>query len=1139
LPARHGRIHQGTSLLLFIFLLTIQTAGTSRAQEPEPLFVETLALDIKTADYYELLAWVRRLGLTDSGDRSQLQARLYEYYAIAPPVEEQAITSKRIFIRSAKSTEYFTVSPIEEDYLLLAGDVVVELQDDEAAVTHRIQAQRILVNQSQKILTATGDIEYVLERRGDEPEIFRGDSFSFNLEDWAGQFTEGRGEIEREVEADSHVTFFYVGDTISRQPNDTVVLDDGSVTSCDLLEDPHWRIEASKIWVLAPEEWAISDAVLYIGRVPVFYLPFFFKPGDEFFFHPSIGYRNREGNFIQTTTYLLGSKAQAESAFSFLRITDSQPEEFEREIRGLFLKRGPRKKRPSVEDNRTLKVLLDVYSRLGGFAGVVGEFPPEVRFKGGIGISRSLVVDPATEAYTPYDTGELSSRWNSSSLLGLILPFRFGWETHFLLRSGKQSASGRFELYSDPFFPEDFFLRAEKVDWSGLLRLPEEEEAAAPTTGWDLLPQGKDNFSWQVAGRLAFPSFPPYLEEFSVSRLDLAFYWQSRNVPNYTEALEKGDPSRKFYFPNRLLFPSATLRIRGSILQIPSLSASRREKEAGEPEPGKGFKVQEQEEEEPESPQESEEVPEEAFLVPQPKGDLAVPSIDVAGSSLTISYDLQPRLLLETQFNHGNWIRPGDVDFGTRFSAINLSGKQRLLYGFDLTDLIRGTGEIAFDGALNGSYNRAADVTDLEWDSRRLSDYTDSGFDLNSTLALSFTPPFLLGEDYSWDLSYGLNWDFYGYHFDTLVAGLPIYAATAFDWSTGTVRSHSLGSSFVASGGDVPDSLAVVAALPPLSGSVAGKLDHTYGLLNTKVAWGYKETDPQIRQWLFDPLSIIEAATLDPWLRLGGSLSLDLNTSTVEDAAVSLGFLRLSPGDPHFLFEQEFLFGPASVPLNKSTTSLQAYGVQASFVAEQLIPITIDTVKGEWKPTGIQKVLVPSSLLLSYSSPDVSRTFWKNRVTLEGRISTSWRLNLQEFTKSILDFTFAMNFSVYQFLEFSLAVSSFNTKTYRYIPAYAALADEPWVNPLVDLLRSFNFFNISDRLLSSFNLRTISMKLVHHLHDWDLSAEYTGKQSIKTLPDGSEEYIWAPVFTISLEWRPIPEIQKQISGNEDGTNLRG
>ena len=302
------------------------------------LYLRTLAKDIGTADYYELLAWCQRLDLDDTGDRASLQSRLYRHYSVSPDLKTKDKPKKRIVIQSASHTEYFTIEEIDEDYIVLQGDVIVEFIDEEENVAHTIRAQRITINQTQNLLTATGDIRYTL-KRGDEPaEEFKSRRFSFNMENWDGVFIQGEGKTEREVEPEEWITFTYFGESITRLENDTVILENGTLTSSENTREPYWYIRASKIYVLAPGEWAIQDAVLHVGRVPMFYIPYFFKPGDELFFHPALGYRNREGNFVQTTTYLVGRKQETGGSLSFLRVTEAETEQYEQVIKGLYLR---------------------------------------------------------------------------------------------------------------------------------------------------------------------------------------------------------------------------------------------------------------------------------------------------------------------------------------------------------------------------------------------------------------------------------------------------------------------------------------------------------------------------------------------------------------------------------------------------------------------------------------------------------------------------------------------------------------------------------------------------------------------------------------------------------------------------------
>ena len=94
------------------------------------------------------------------------------------------------------------------------------------------------------------------------------------------------------------------------------------------------------------------------------------------------------------------------------------------------------------------------------------------------------------------------------------------------------------------------------------------------------------------------------------------------------------------------------------------------------------------------------------------------------------------------------------------------------------------------------------------------------------------------------------------------------------------------------------------------------------------------------------------------------------------------------------------------------------------------------------------------------------------------------------------------------------------------------------MNPVVDLARSFNFFNPPDRFLSAFKIRSLSAKAVHHLHDWDLSFEYAGTPKLVTNEFGTRQYEWSPTFAIRLQWIPVPELKAAVSGDRGGIRVR-
>jgi hypothetical protein len=73
-----------------------------------------------------------------------------------------------------------------------------------------------------------------------------------------------------------------------------------------------------------------------------------------------------------------------------------------------------------------------------------------------------------------------------------------------------------------------------------------------------------------------------------------------------------------------------------------------------------------------------------------------------------------------------------------------------------------------------------------------------------------------------------------------------------------------------------------------------------------------------------------------------------------------------------------------------------------------------------------------------------------------------------------------------------------------------------------------------DREESSFKLQSINLSLVHNLHDWDFSLTYSGKP---VLDEDAHTYEWVPSLTILLQWKPIPEMKKEITYDEDGLNF--
>ena len=84
----------------------------------------------------------------------------------------------------------------------------------------------------------------------------------------------------------------------------------------------------------------------------------------------------------------------------------------------------------------------------------------------------------------------------------------------------------------------------------------------------------------------------------------------------------------------------------------------------------------------------------------------------------------------------------------------------------------------------------------------------------------------------------------------------------------------------------------------------------------------------------------------------------------------------------------------------------------------------------------------------------------------------------------------------------------------------------PSVSLLQDLWWSLAFWDRSLRQQSNFNAESISLSLIHHLQDWDLSFELTAEP---VLDEATDQFEFTPTFSIIVQWIPVPEIRSTIS----------
>ena len=141
-------------------------------------------------------------------------------------------------------------------------------------------------------------------------------------------------------------------------------------------------------------------------------------------------------------------------------------------------------------------------------------------------------------------------------------------------------------------------------------------------------------------------------------------------------------------------------------------------------------------------------------------------------------------------------------------------------------------------------------------------------------------------------------------------------------------------------------------------------------------------------------------------------------------------------------------------------------------------------------------------------------------------------MNILQFTDNNLDFSLTFDFWLYRFLQLRLTTTSYNNRTFLYFPKLAEKLGQARVDPLSDLIDSFNFFDREARERSAFNLRSIKVEAIHYLHDWNLSLSYEGRPYLLETVDPNE-YQWKSTFSVILQWQPIPEFRANIRQSWD------
>ncbi len=1073
--------------------------------------LDVTEMDIRTSTLSELADWCRSLGLSEGGTRDELARRLREYYSLGTPetpiplADDEKGAPKTIVIESARSTEYFTLQVVDEEYARLVGNVVISLKEGDTV--HRIKAWEIIYNRTRNTMTARGGVEYFKEG-GDTIETFRGDSLTVNLDTWAGVFTDGASE--RSI-SDDETAYRFEGNVISRSEDDVTVLKDATITNAKN-EKNYWSIHASKIWLMPGSDWAIFNAILKVGEIPLLYIPFFFLPADEIVFHPVIGYRSREGNFFQTTTYILGRpKASTSTEQSITKILGSGGD-MERTREGLFL-RSTGKKARDPNDTR-LSILFDAYANLGIYLGTELELPKKgilnsMNLSFGIGFTRDIH-EELTGYYTPFAPDfDGSSNWNSSKLFSLEVPFRYRLKTSGGISGKAGNLSWDIPFYSDPFVEKDFMNRSEEMDWANMIKRGSEVEE-------DLLNENAlSSYEMRLTGSSNPPvtALNPYISQISISNISSFLTFKTRNTPDYATS---DSPDRVFFFPDKFTLISVSSSISGTPYTY-GTTAAKKPSDPGTSSPEDSLQSLGV----PRSPWD--EIPDAGDtatpgvspddLVPPPlKQTFTIPT-PIRWPSLTLGYNLNPGGALEMQYNSSsaNWLEPEDVNWGdisSVLSLVKLSGNINLTARDDLnyyTITFGISGDSSWKGYSYINPDSADFNTQVKIDNANLTNYRSTYFTTSSEFTTTIRP---LPQHAVWGNS-SVKYTLKNLLVKTVFDGTaedPDWNIVTSSWDKDNIETHKFTTNIAALVWDKNQSFVLDTDLPPREGAITTTANLRFWYTETYI--NGKIRDP-FEVPIYDPYTFTET------LRFGTS-----------------EYLRYS-----------MVYDPEADQITSISAGLGFKGFTATFSAAYQVPYDFNPTPPDsgWKLSSDEKELLPKDFILGYNKNFGKENLWKNRISFLINVGSSLNFDLQRYTYSSFTFNLGATLKIKDILDISVSTKSANSVIYRYvqdIPFFSLPVTVPGEkNVFKDLINSFRFDNMELRKSSGFKLKELALDLTHYMGDWNMNlnimlAPYL---DMTTMP---YNYKFNTQISFLVTWLPISEIKSEIKYDKDDFTFR-
>ncbi|MGL4986798.1 MAG: hypothetical protein ACRC5H_06650 [Treponemataceae bacterium] len=1046
-----------------------------------------------------------------------------------------------VTIEQAERTHSQKDKATDESVIIFSGGVRLSVQKD--STTINIAAQSVQFNRERQTLYAEGNIVFEQKKSGDEGETLTAKTLLLKIKTLEGIFDDSRivQQKSNALNLSNGSVMVIFSDISGKEESGTVAFKNADLTFCDV-EDPHWKIKASRIWLLPGNEFAFFNALIYVGPVPVAYLPFFYYPKDELIFNPVFGSRTREGWFVQTTTYIVGRKPlqQADddkSLYNFIQPTQLMEQKRE----GLLLRNlnDPAKNIPK----HTVKIIGDYYSGLGALAGVDTSF----KFDSGIfknldfnlylGFSRNLYANPKVDSqifpakYIPFnpDTGEME--WNSSNLFGLVLPFRYSANIKMDISHSVFSLNMSIPINSDPYFKDDFLKRSEFMDWLGYAtKIGSSSSATEDSTAESSI---TSEFSWVLSGSLSpkVTILNPFITTLQISSIESSILFRSKDDTTLHESKKNIDPLRKFYFPHQITPAKFSVKIGGTIFSTQSTKTREAAEKKEEEDPLEleipfflSFLKSAEEEEEIVDPEAITDLAAEVEISDEEddsesneeveKLDSATVELDklfsvvsfsspstqtFSETSYSLTYSINPSFTSTFLNETTGWETVSDINW-TKFESTyyRINGTASIDSNFSIRDGFLGVANtLSFDG----NYQVHPELSDTRYTTEASknqvleSDYNALKLDLINTNTLSFKPfvytSLFKDSSISWKTGVRvIQTKFTG------TAEKPEWDYQLPAWDERSFSDHNINADITArQSSTIFQSLSLQSNLPPLLEKYTGKLRFGFPYTELAVDTGFEKKTADDEEWTKLPINQTATFSMPLWnstLKLSQSFRYDFEDDRFDNFSVSADYAGFSVA-----YRMLYTYN---------------YKYDAGWVAEET------------------QTFIPYALTVGYQSGNYDLKWGNEDVLFSLSLNTNVTADLVRPTNSSFTFAPSISIKIKNALELSFSASSENKVIYRYIQNInkSGLEIPGETNFFVDLWNSFAFWDENLRKSSGFKIKSFSFKATHDLHDWSFSAEVRMTPRLLYTSDRKPYYDFSPYWSVSVIWKPFASMKTTL-----------